>query len=134
MDIGYVPNSSGHIGQMPQLLSGFGIVDAVVISGVGNAPVELWWEAPDGSEVLLHRGRCQGPAELLDVGGDVDRDHALERQPPRAGPVEEAKRVSVVGLSGVRVSDVCGEELDEPLARHSRSRVVWWKWRVASGE
>jgi mannosylglycerate hydrolase len=60
MNVGYVPNSSGHIGQMPQLLSGFGIMDAVVIGGVGNAPVELWWEAPDGSEVLLSYLRYGG--------------------------------------------------------------------------
>jgi mannosylglycerate hydrolase len=77
MNVGYVPNSSGHIGQMPQLLSGFGIRDAVVIGGVGNAPVELWWEAPDGSEVLL---------SYLRYGGDNT-----------TGPLEEnAFRESVI--------------------------------------
>ncbi len=69
MDIGYVPNSSGHIGQMPQLLAGFGIMDAIVIGGVGNAPVELWWEAPDGSEVLL---------TYLRYGGDNTTDSLEE--------------------------------------------------------
>jgi mannosylglycerate hydrolase len=53
MDVGYLPNSSGHIGQMPQILRDFGITSAVIMRGLGDAPAELWWEAPDGSQVLV---------------------------------------------------------------------------------
>lgn len=53
MDIGYLPDPFGHIGQMPQILRGFGIVWATLRRGLDEEPVELWWEAPDGSSVLL---------------------------------------------------------------------------------
>jgi mannosylglycerate hydrolase len=53
MDISYMPDSSGHIGQLPQILRGFGIRGAVLIQGLGEAPAELWWEAPDGSRMLV---------------------------------------------------------------------------------
>lgn len=53
MNVGYTPNSSGHVGQMPQILCNFGITSAVIMRGLGNAPAELWWEAPDGSRVLV---------------------------------------------------------------------------------
>ncbi len=52
MDIGYIPDTFGHIGQMPQLLRGFGMDTAVIWRGVGDAPTEFRWAAPDGSEVL----------------------------------------------------------------------------------
>ncbi|MGQ9625855.1 MAG: alpha-mannosidase [Anaerolineae bacterium] len=52
--IGYLPDSLGHPSQMPQILSGFGIATSVLWRGLsGQNPSELWWEAPDGSRVLL---------------------------------------------------------------------------------
>jgi mannosylglycerate hydrolase len=53
MPIGYMPDSFGHIGQMPQILSGFGINAAVLWRGMSDQPAELWWKSPDGSKVLL---------------------------------------------------------------------------------
>lgn len=53
LDVGYLPDTSGQIGQLPQVLRGFGITVAVLRDGLGEAPAELWWEAPDGSRVLL---------------------------------------------------------------------------------
>ncbi len=53
MAIGYVPDTFGHISQLPQLLRGFGMETAVIWRGVGDAPVEFRWAAPDGSEVLV---------------------------------------------------------------------------------
>jgi alpha-mannosidase len=52
MDVGYVPDPFGHIGQLPQILRGFGIEDAAFRRGLADEPCELWWEAPDGSRVL----------------------------------------------------------------------------------
>src|SRR5512138_2786487 len=54
MRIGYMPDSFGHIGQMPQILRGFGIDNACLWRGLDDQPTELWWQSPDGSRVLLH--------------------------------------------------------------------------------
>ena len=51
--MGYVPDPFGHVGQLPQILRGFGIECAAFRRGLGDDPVELWWEAPDGSRVLV---------------------------------------------------------------------------------
>jgi alpha-mannosidase len=53
MDVGYVPDPFGHIGQLPQILRGFGIDGAVFRRGLGDEPCELFWESPDGSRVLV---------------------------------------------------------------------------------
>jgi mannosylglycerate hydrolase len=53
MSIGYIPDSFGHPGQIPQILRGFAIEVASLERGVSNMPAELWWESPDGSKVLL---------------------------------------------------------------------------------
>lgn len=68
MNIGYMPDSFGHIGQMPQILSGFGIDNACLWRGVPPSPVigrgaggeggeamptEFWWQSPDGTRVLM---------------------------------------------------------------------------------
>jgi len=52
MDVGYIPDPFGHIGQMPQILRGFGIDSAAFRRGLDEQPCELWWQAPDGSRVL----------------------------------------------------------------------------------
>ncbi len=55
MPIGYVPDTFGHIAQLPQLLQGFGIDNAVFWRGVGPDIKRdtFRWLAPDGSEVLV---------------------------------------------------------------------------------
>ncbi|MBN1875337.1 MAG: hypothetical protein JXA33_14000, partial [Anaerolineae bacterium] len=53
MDVGYIPDPFGHIAQLPQLLRGFDIETAAFWRGVGPAPNEFMWAAPDGSEVLV---------------------------------------------------------------------------------
>ncbi len=53
MLIGYMPDSFGHIAQMPQILQGFGIDVACLWRGVEDAPAEFWWQSPDGSRVLM---------------------------------------------------------------------------------
>jgi mannosylglycerate hydrolase len=52
MPVGYVPDLFGHISQLPQILRGFAIEASVLRRGLAEEPVELWWEAPDGSRVL----------------------------------------------------------------------------------
>jgi alpha-mannosidase len=53
MNIGYMPDSFGHIGQMPQILQGFGIDNACLWRGLDDQPTEFWWQAPDGTRVLM---------------------------------------------------------------------------------
>ncbi len=56
MDVGYVPDPFGHIGQLPQILRGFGIESAMFSRGMGDEGetlgAEFRWRAPDGNEVL----------------------------------------------------------------------------------
>lgn len=56
MDVGYVPDPFGHIGQLPQILRGFGIESAMFSRGMGDEGetlgAEFRWRAPDGSAVL----------------------------------------------------------------------------------
>lgn len=53
MPVGYIPDPFGHPGQIPQILKGFGIEAAALWRGLSDQPTELWWEAPDGSKILL---------------------------------------------------------------------------------
>lgn len=54
LDVGYMPDQFGHIGQMPQILRLGGLDRAMVWRGVPEAVdrTAFRWEAPDGSEVL----------------------------------------------------------------------------------
>jgi alpha-mannosidase len=53
MKVGYIPDPFGHIGQMAQILNGFDIQFASVQRGLDEEPCEFWWQAPDGSRVLM---------------------------------------------------------------------------------
>ncbi len=75
MDVGYLPDMFGHVAQMPQILAGFGFVDAVVWRGVPAtvATPAFDWVAPDGSAVraeYLSDGYSNG-ARLPDHGKDL---------------------------------------------------------------
>ena len=52
MPIGYTPDPFGHVGQLPQILRGFGIETAVFQRGLDDQPTLLEWEAPDGTRVF----------------------------------------------------------------------------------
>jgi alpha-mannosidase len=55
MHIGYLPDQFGNIGQMPQILRGLGIDNAIFGRGmslVDDRKCEFRWESPDGSSVL----------------------------------------------------------------------------------
>ena len=53
MNIGYIPDPFGHPGQVPQILTGFGLEAAALWRGMSDQPPELWWESPDGSRIFL---------------------------------------------------------------------------------
>jgi mannosylglycerate hydrolase len=73
MLVGYLPDTFGHIGQMPQILNGFGIQNACFWRGLSDQPCEILWDAPDGSSVLLSylRDSYSNAASL--VTSDVDK-------------------------------------------------------------
>ncbi|MFH1006431.1 MAG: glycoside hydrolase family 38 C-terminal domain-containing protein [Candidatus Latescibacterota bacterium] len=57
MLVGYLPDTFGHISQMPQILRGFGIKWAFVgrgvqLEGSSESTHRFRWQSPDGSEVL----------------------------------------------------------------------------------
>lgn len=58
MKQGYVPDTFGHVSQLPQILRGFGIGTFYFMRGlaedVDELRAEFWWEGPDGSRVLAH--------------------------------------------------------------------------------
>lgn len=78
MAVGYLPDSFGHIAQMPQILKKSGIRYAVIWRGVPASvkTSEFWWEAPDGSRVLtLYMPFGYGTATNL----PSDKDALLSR-------------------------------------------------------
>ncbi|MES3021231.1 MAG: glycoside hydrolase family 38 [Pseudomonadota bacterium] len=65
--VGYLPDTFGHISQMPQILRHFGIGSAVMWRGVDSADSEFDWHAPDGSvagTVFLTQGYYQHPFNI----------------------------------------------------------------------
>ncbi len=79
--IGYIPDTFGHISQLPQLAAGFGWQALCFWRGVGNAPTEFRWAAPDGTQSLvlhLRHGYGNG-AELPGDETGFQRDLAAER-------------------------------------------------------
>jgi alpha-mannosidase len=58
--IGWLPDTFGHVAQLPQILRNFGIDNFVFTRGMGDElpepRTEFWWEAPNGDRVLaLHQ-------------------------------------------------------------------------------
>jgi alpha-mannosidase len=72
--VGYIPDTFGHISQLPQILQGFGIPFAMHFRGLdeGDLKSELWWESPDSSRVLLrHLPTDMGYANASALAEDV---------------------------------------------------------------
>lgn len=57
MPVGWVPDTFGHISQLPQILSELGIRSAALTRGIGNelpdTVTDFIWESPNGSEVTV---------------------------------------------------------------------------------
>ncbi|MCG9597101.1 glycoside hydrolase family 38 [Vibrio sp. Isolate25] len=73
--VGYLPDTFGHIGQMPQLLSGFNINNTVLWRGIDADQSELRWKGADGSEIFilfLTEGYYQHPLNTQDFSQNID--------------------------------------------------------------
>jgi hypothetical protein len=67
--VGYLPDTFGHIGQIPQLLANFNIQSAVIWRGVDSPVAEFDWQSPDGTRVgaiFLTQGYYQHPLNVMD--------------------------------------------------------------------
>lgn len=67
--VGYLPDTFGHVGQMPQLLKNFGIGSAVMWRGVDSEFAEFDWVSPDGTSVgaiYLTEGYYQHPLNVVE--------------------------------------------------------------------
>jgi alpha-mannosidase len=53
MRAGYIPDPFGHVAQMPQILAGFSLDNAILWRGFGGPRAEYWWEGHDGTRALL---------------------------------------------------------------------------------
>ena len=92
--VGYMPDSFGHIAQMPQILRLAGIDSFVYSRGNGDeierTGYEFLWQAPDGSEVLAVN-QCKGYDNAAGLGLDsyweahTQRDIDVELAVARVG-------------------------------------------------
>ncbi len=83
--VGYLPDTFGHIGQMPQLLANFNITSAVMWRGVDSAFAEFDWQSPDGTKlgaVFLTQGYYQHPLNVAEWQAALTR--YLDSIAPRA--------------------------------------------------
>ena len=80
---GYVNDVFGHIAQMPQIFSGFGIKGAYLGRGMGNDKnmSHFVWEAPDGSRCIGFLGQyCGFAAPLVAANyGNDNFDESLKK-------------------------------------------------------
>ena len=70
MRVGYVPDCFGHIAQLPQILKGVDIDNAVFWRGIGSEArkSEFYWAAPDGTKTLvLHLAGGMGYSNARDM-------------------------------------------------------------------
>jgi alpha-mannosidase len=86
--VGYLPDPFGHVAQLPAVLRGFGIDNAIFSRGTGDEHArtgnEFRWESPAGVDVLAlvqgspyTSGYCN--AELLGRGNDADAASGYDR-------------------------------------------------------
>lgn len=101
---GFVCDTFGHIGQLPQILAGFGIRGAFLWRGLEPRPhAHLWWEGSDGTRIICFRF---GRTGYCDYSYDVRRCHQQDvpfdaeraRRDLRAFLAKEAKRTAVPPL------------------------------------
>ncbi len=124
MLVGYLPDTFGHIGQMPQLLRGFGIDTACMWRGLDDQPCELDWQAPDGSSVLLSylRDSYSNAASL--VTRDLDKFLSQAK--------EQAQSLEPYSLSG-QILLMYGTDHMEPSAGLGQA-VQYYQFKAGQDE
>lgn len=82
LEIGYLPDTFGHIAQMPQLLKEYGFEYALVWRGLNGTPeqvpTEFEWESPSGHRVkTVHLSHMYGYTSAMNL--PVDQEQAEDR-------------------------------------------------------
>ena len=72
MPVGYLPDLFGHVGQMPQIWRQFGLDNTILWRGFGGPDAEYWWDAPDGSRVLMMHLPPEGYCNATRIVFDPD--------------------------------------------------------------
>jgi 2-O-(6-phospho-alpha-D-mannosyl)-D-glycerate hydrolase len=72
MPVGYLPDLFGHVGQMPQIWRQFGLDNTILWRGFGGPDAEYWWDAPDGSRLLMMHLPPEGYCNATRVVFDPD--------------------------------------------------------------
>lgn len=103
MGVGYVPDPFGHVSQLPQILSGFGLKSAIFTRGMDDSADELGtefsWAAPDRTRVVaVHQWRsyCNG-ANLGYVSRESDGPRQVSFEAALAKVKEEVEALSARG-------------------------------------
>jgi len=106
-EVGYLPDSFGHLAQLPQMLRGSGINSFIYTRGSGDELEELGseylWEAPDGSAVLAI---CQ-EGGYCNAGGLGFREIWEAHTPREVDPELAVERVRVLLEELERRSNSC---------------------------
>lgn len=133
---GFVCDLFGHISQLPQILSGFGIKDALVWRGLEpRKSAHLWWESPDGTRILCYRfartGYCDYP---WDIRRSHQRDLPFDRERAerdlQASLAREAKRTGLGPLLIFDGGDHLEYDADYYRALFSRSPAEASRFRI----
>ncbi|HEY9723183.1 MAG TPA: hypothetical protein V6D47_14330, partial [Oscillatoriaceae cyanobacterium] len=93
MELGYLPDSFGHVPQMPQIFKGFGFESGCLWRGVGddNPGAEWFWEALDGSRIYL-QWLVNGYGNFANLPQDAKAaTERLEAEVARIGQLARAK-------------------------------------------
>jgi mannosylglycerate hydrolase len=105
--LGYVPDTFGHVNQLPQILAGFGLDNALFTRGQGDEEPSLGavfrWRAPDGTSVLA--------IPQLDGYMSGRRLGHEKGKPP--GPLEERTRRALDRLTALTEKHRARLELSE---------------------
>jgi mannosylglycerate hydrolase len=127
MPVGYLPDLFGHVGQMPQVWRQFGLDNTILWRGFGGYNAEYWWDAPDGSRVLMMHlppeGYCNAtrivfdPEEMMTRAAEkvgYERDRTQTGQALLMNGVDHVEPHTAIPALVDRLSAVPGQR-----ARHS---------------
>ena len=128
MPVGYLPDLFGHVGQMPQIWRQFGLDNAILWRGFGGTDAEYWWDAPDGSRVLMMHlppeGYCNATRIVFDPDAMMAR--AAEKVELRArahahrpGAADERRRSRRAAHGDSRCSSTACRRSPVSSATHS---------------
>ncbi|MDZ7343512.1 MAG: glycoside hydrolase, partial [candidate division KSB1 bacterium] len=130
MKVGYLPDSFGHIAQMPQILRGFNIDNFIFTRGMGEEQdrlgTEFLWIAPDGNRVLTIyqlNGYCNGSdlgyEGLGDRAGEAPRlDTFIDRLHQQIVQIGNLSKAGSDGAKHILINNGCDHQ--EPQAELPR--------------